>query len=130
GCNRGWYEQQAARLGARVVCSDLDGKAIAARYADARKNHLHLQPLILDVLNPSPGLGVRNTQWAPAADRLHCDLVMALALTHHLTLEHRVGFEEVVASLSAFADRWLLVEFVPGADAHLARWSPVVPEWY
>ena len=26
--------------------------------------------------------------------------------------------------------RWLLVEFVPGDDAHLLRWCPVAPSWY
>jgi hypothetical protein len=130
GGNRGWYEQQAARLGAAVVCSDVDTVAISQLYQDATQSHLNLLPLILDVLNPSPGLGIGNEQYPPAPDRLRSDLVMALALVHHLVLEHKVSFAQVIASLSAFTRRWLLVEFVPADDAHLSQWSPVTPAWY
>ena len=43
-------------------------------------------------------------------------LVMALALIHHLVLSQMQDFARVVEVLSDFTSKWLLVEFVPLSD--------------
>jgi hypothetical protein len=66
----------------------------------------------------------------PANERLQADLVLALALVHHLVFSYRFEFQAIVAALAAFTRRALLVEFVPPDDEHVGRWRPETRPWY
>jgi hypothetical protein len=48
------------------------------------------------------------------------DLVMALALIHHLAISNNVPLESV-ADFFARLGRWLLIEFVPKEDSQVQR---------
>jgi hypothetical protein len=63
------------------------------------------------------------------SDRLRADLVVALALTHHLTLAQGYDIEDVFRYISGYAKKYVLVEFMP-----LGLWvkghQPNIPDWY
>ena len=131
GSNQGWYSQLATRSGSRVVAFDTDEISIASLYARAKTEGLPILPLVMDVRYPSPGSGLRNECFSPASQRLACDLVLALALIHHLVFKQRLTFEKVVGALEQFAARWLLVEFVAREDPYVAPlWSAERHAWY
>ena len=69
----------------------------------------------------------------PAADRLSCELVMALAVTHHLVFKLGLNFELIAEAMDAFSERWLIVEFVPADDLYVSEWiqkNPSKADWY
>jgi hypothetical protein len=112
--NLGWYARLAAVEDAEVICSDLDETCVNRLYRRLRQENARVLPLVLDLNDPTPGYGVDNRWFPPATERLQSDLVLALAVTHHLVLNgFRLGFDQVVRSLASFARRALLVEFVP-----------------
>ena len=117
GFNGGWYSRLAASMGIPVVAIDVDEMRVRSLYADASKGEQVL-PLIMDVCAPSPPrTSERHGSYYPAApERLKGELVLGLAIVHHLVFEEGLGFDEIVERLAAFADRWLLVEFVPPTD--------------
>ncbi len=51
-----------------------------------------------------------------AEKRLRCDMVLALAIVHHLALGQGQDFRKIVKKLSAFTYECLLVEFVAKDD--------------
>jgi hypothetical protein len=57
--------------------------------------------------------------------RANFDMVMLLALVHHLCLIERVPLAEVARLTASLARRWMLVEFVPYED-RMARQMPGV----
>ena len=130
GSNRGWYSQLAARRGAKVVAFDVVESSVELLYRDVKKSGVNVLPLVMDVKNPSPALGVLNS-WLPnATERLRCDLVLCLALTHHLALREYLTFAQISELLSALAKRWLIVEFVPREDYWCKQmWPERVPEY-
>jgi SAM-dependent methyltransferase len=129
GCNRGWFSELAARGGAQVVAADIDEPSVDTLYLRVRRRGLPILPLVMDVCSPTPAHGIGGA-YPNAVGRLQCDLVLALALTHHLALKRALRFDQIASLLASFAKRWLLVEFVPREDVHLK--DRVAPEltWY
>jgi SAM-dependent methyltransferase len=130
GSNRGWYSQLAALLGSRVVAFDADESCITQLYYDSKEKNLPILSLIMDFRNPSPGYGLCNQWLAPAIERLKCDMVLALALVHHLVFKQRLNFDQIVNGLSVFSKRWLLVEFIPSDDRYVREWWSEKFSWY
>jgi hypothetical protein len=73
-------------------------------------------PLIMDIRDPSPARGLCGELCPPAWERLNCDLVLALAMVHHLALRSRLTFDHLVRLLKRFSKCYLLVEFVTAED--------------
>lgn len=72
-------------------------------------------PLTIDLSNPSPGLGWDSRKRPGLSDRGPADLVLALALIHHLVFSSCVPLR-LIAEWFASLTRYLLVEFVPFTD--------------
>ena len=77
-------------------------------------------PLVQDILNPSPGLGWAGAERAGLMDRSDADVVLALALVHHLAIANNVPLDWIAALLARLA-RGAIVEFVPKDDPMVAR---------
>jgi hypothetical protein len=69
----------------------------------------------MDLANPSPGLGWALEERRSLIQRGPADLVMALALVHHLAIGNNVPLPGIVA-LFARLGRQAIVEFVPKDD--------------
>lgn len=132
GSNQGWHAELAARHQSHVVAMDTDEASIAALYERGKTGALSLLPLIMDIRYPSPGSGLANESFSPATQRLQCDLVLALALTHHLVFKQNlILFEKMVRAIEVFSKRWLLIEFVAKDDPYVIHdWSAERHGWY
>jgi 2-polyprenyl-3-methyl-5-hydroxy-6-metoxy-1,4-benzoquinol methylase len=130
GANRGWYALASAKRGALVVALDTDSECIHRLYSDALAQSLPVLPLIMDFRSPSPARGLCGEIVPAAWDRLRCDLVLALAVVHHLALAQRLTFDHIVRSLKRFAKRHLLVEFPKRDDYMAASLLRAGDDWY
>jgi SAM-dependent methyltransferase len=120
GANTGRFSQLAAERGADVVAFDIDPGAIEAAWRHlAGDGHAGIPgsvlPLVLDLNNPSPGIGWANTERDSLAARGPADAVLGLALVHHLAIGNNVPLPAVVEHLCRLG-RDVLVEFVPKDD--------------
>ena len=95
---------------------DVDPFCVDEAYRTARaENDEHLLPLVQDLTNPSTGIGWAGMERASLEDRGPADLVLALALIHHLAIANNVPLQSVLDLISRFG-RWAIVEFVPKSD--------------
>ncbi len=121
GGNVGRFSRLASRQGIQTICFDMDPAAVELAYqktlADKEE---HLLPLLLDLTNPSPALGWHHAERDALLDRGPADLVMGLALIHHLAIGNNVPLHRV-ASFMAAAGRRLIIEFVPKSDSQVQR---------
>ena len=122
GANDGRFSHLAVEHGAgRVVAVDSDHLVIDRLYRQLRDEHdERILPLVLDLSDPSPGLGWRGVERRRFVDRVRPDLVLCLAVVHHLALTNTVPFDEIVAFLAEFGAP-LVVEFPHRDDAMAAR---------
>jgi Tellurite resistance protein TehB len=128
--NCGWYSMMVAQLGVNVVATDLDEECINQLFRDAKAKQLQIQPLVLDFCNPSPGIGINNQVLLPATERLKCEMVLALALVHHLVFSSHMTFDQIAQGLAALSVESLLVEFVPKEDLYVRDWWTAEKSWY
>lgn len=116
GANTGRFSRIAAGLGRRVVAWDVDAAAVERHYQLIRRDGVtSILPLIVDVVNPSPGLGWANAERRSLAERADADVVLALALVHHLAISRNVPLDRLAAYFAGLA-AGLVVEFVPKDD--------------
>lgn len=135
GANTGRFSRVAADAGAHVVAWDVDEGAVEAAWRGGGLTTSaggEILPLVLDLANPSPGVGWANTERTALADRGPVDLVLALALVHHLAIGNNVPLPQVAEVLASLGRR-AVVEFVPKGDAKvdvlLATREDVFPDY-
>jgi len=121
GGNTGTFSRVAREIAPSVVCFDIDPAAVELNYREVRKRgETGLLPLQLDLMNPSPSLGWAHEERSSIESRGPVDLVMALALVHHLAIASNVPLARVAESFSRLG-RALIVEFVPKSDSQVER---------
>ncbi len=121
GANTGIFSRLAAETGILTISCDIDPAAVEKNYQEMRKNkETRLLPLVLDLTNPSPGIGWGNEERESFIQRGPVDAVMALALIHHLAISNNVPLPGV-AEFFARLGNWLIIEFIPKEDSQVQR---------
>lgn len=105
-----------------VYSTDFDKLAVEYNYLDCKKNGINnIFPLVFDILNPSASLGFLNKERKDLYTRLKdIDLILALALVHHLKITNNVPFELQAKFFSKFGKN-LIVEFIPKDDSKVEQ---------
>jgi SAM-dependent methyltransferase len=120
GCNNGRYSRIAAEGAQQVVAIDADQGPVELLYRELRAavaagDSVNILPLTMNVADPSPGLGWRGLERKPLLARGRPDLVLVLALVHHLAIGANVPIAEIVDWLASLGAA-LLVEFPARED--------------
>ena len=120
GANSGVFTQIAADYAKLVIAADYDARVVEALYHLGQKQIADIQPLLLDLNNPSPDLGVLGVERDSFFKRTHADRVLGLALIHHLRITANWSIRQIVSLFDRLAPV-ALVEFVPLADEQTQR---------
>ena len=121
GANTGQFSRVAAKQGAQAVALDSDPACVETLYREARVEKLDtLLPLVADLTNPSPAIGWANVERQTLEQRGPADLILALAVVHHLAIGNNVPLA-AVADYFARLGRRAIVEFVPKSDPMVQR---------
>ncbi len=116
GGNTGEYSRIATAAGASAVCFDGDPATVELNWRRVREQgETDLLPLVADLANPSPSLGWHHRERDSMVGRGPVDLVLALALVHHLAIGNNVPLGQVAAFMADLGGE-LVVEFVPKSD--------------
>ncbi|MGH9228280.1 MAG: methyltransferase, partial [Acidimicrobiales bacterium] len=95
GANDGAYARLAAEQAGYVVAVDGDEMVIDGLYRRLRvEGKENVLPLVMNLVDPSGGLGWRNRERAAFAERVRPDVTLALALVHHLAIGANVPLPE------------------------------------
>ena len=117
GCNDGWFSMILAETGVPVIAVDSDWQCIDKLYREHRPNIL---PLCVDLAHPTPANGFRNAERPSFTSRAASDLVVALALVHHLSLGKNIPLRLIADYFSELTKKYLIIEFIPLSDPKAA----------
>ena len=116
GANDGHFSILAESMGQEVIAIENDPLCI---------EHLHkrivgesikgVHTVIADFSNPSPPLGFAHRERSSLTDRCSGDILMALALVHHLVIGRSIPMPRLAAYFSLLAP-CLILEFIPKED--------------
>jgi SAM-dependent methyltransferase len=111
GCNDGRYSRLVAGEAEYVVAIDADPDVVDRLFEELRaESNQRIHPLCINLADPTPAIGWRNRERKTLEERGRPDLVLCLALVHHLTITHNVPLSEVVNWISSL-DARAVVEF-------------------
>jgi hypothetical protein len=121
GANNGAFTRLASRRGIPAVAFDIDPAAVEKNYRMIGNDHeRNLLPLVMDLTNPSAAIGWANQERDSLVQRGPVDLVLALALIHHLAISNNVPLDQIAAFLARLC-RHAIIEFVPKADSQVVK---------
>ena len=116
GCNNGRHSRIAAEGARHVVAIDADQGPVELLYRELRDaGDQRILPLTMNVADPSPRLGWRGLERASLLERGQPDLVLALALVHHIAIGANVPVRDIVDWVASLGGA-LLVEFPTRED--------------
>jgi len=121
GANNGVFSRIAEKKGISTIAFDIDPIAVEMNYLSCSKEeNTKILPLLLDLTNPSPGIGWENIERLSFIERGPTDAALALALIHHLAISNNVPFAKLADFFSKIT-KWLIIEFVPKEDSQVQK---------
>jgi 2-polyprenyl-3-methyl-5-hydroxy-6-metoxy-1,4-benzoquinol methylase len=118
GCNTGHFALLAADMGAEVVAIDQDPVVIDRVWQHAQSTSRTILPLVVNLGRPTPAVGWRNSECPSFLDRArgHFDVVLMLAVLHHLLVTEQIPLDEILALAAELTSQYLILEFVTPSD--------------
>jgi hypothetical protein len=121
GANTGVFSRITSGQGIPTISFDIDPAAVEINYLETRKaQDTDILPLVLDLTNPSPAIGWANEERPSFGQRAKADLVLALALVHHMAISNNVPLVALADSFARLSPK-LIIEFVPKEDSQVQR---------
>jgi hypothetical protein len=116
GSNTGLFSRLTADGGISTVAFDSDIHCVEESYRNMKRDGLGtLLPLWIDFANPSPAIGWEHSERRSLIQRGPVDVVLALALVHHLAISNNIPFHKMATFFWQICSN-LVVEFVPRDD--------------
>ena len=116
GGNTGEFSKLTASKNIQTIATDFDPYCINALYREVKNSReKNILPLIIDLSKPSPAIGVNNAERDAFINRTKVDLILALALVHHLVIGKNIPFEKIVTLFEKMCT-YLIIEFIPKED--------------
>jgi len=124
GANTGTYSLMAVEAGVQVVALDNDSGAIETLWRNAAEQGRNITAMVANIARPTPAAGWRNREQLSLMDRLmgKFDLVLMLAVIHHLILREQVPLGLIGDLCAKLTRRWLVLEWVPPTDPMYQEW--------
>jgi len=119
GANTGRFSQLASDRAIPTVAFDFDPVCVELNYLSVKTHQdCRLLPLLIDLMNPSPSSGWANRERASILERGQPEMVLALALVHHLAIAGNLPLENLAEFFRGLAP-WLVIEFVGPGDSQV-----------
>lgn len=106
-----------------IVATDYDAKAVDKMYLQ-NKGNPKFNIALMNLMYPAT-----TSISLKLKDRFRADLVIALAVTHHLVLTQGYSIDIVIERASKFSSKYIIIEFMP-LGLYSEGYEPPVPEWY
>ena len=116
GANTGKFSFIAAEYAEKVISLEGDEKCVDEIEEKISIKNSNVFTLTGNIAEPSPTIGFLNSGTESIYKRGCSDVVLGLALVHHLHISNRLSFEQISLIFASFSHKYLIVEFIPITD--------------
>jgi len=116
GANDGRFSRAFSKISKHVFSFDIDINCVDDNYNFNKvKNIYNVYPVLFDLSNPSPSIGLNNKERTTIEERLNSPtLICMFAVIHHL-FNKNIPFNEIL-KFSTKTDKYLIIEYIPIED--------------
>jgi predicted nicotinamide N-methyase len=117
GANTGKFSIIASDYAEKIIALESDEDCVDEidKNITVNKNS-KIFPLVGDLSAPNPGIGLLNKELLPIFERAKSEMVLSLALIHHLYFTKDMSFDLIAELFSNLSSNYLIVEFIPNED--------------
>lgn len=124
--NMGWYEFTLCDEVGQCIVADLDYSCVDFVYQTVVQRKIeNVYPVYLNLVTPTPAYykdtPIEDTAIIPwresALKRFKSEMVLALAIIHHLAFSQQLSFEEIIGQFALYTSKWLIIEFMEREDS-------------
>lgn len=109
----------------KVIATDYDKEAVNIMYLN-HKNKANFLPMLFDMVRTN---GRKCDEYIN--NRIKSDVVMGLAITHHLILTQNIPIDYIFKTMKNLTNKYIIVEFMPiGLYAGDLNKIPELPNFY
>jgi len=113
GASRGIFTRCMLANGVKKAVSvDIDEGVIEQFYKETKVEDLPVTCAYFNVMDKYEPYANHR----PATERFRCDLVLCIALIHHLCYFRQVSFEDLAEQLWKYTGKYLMIEWIPNTD--------------
>lgn len=121
GANNGLFTRIASERGINSISFDIDPIACEKNYLQIKESgEKNIIPVLFDLTNPSPSIGWANIERDDLSKRTKPDVIMSLALIHHIAISNNVPLYDIAKYFSSLSEH-LILEFVPKSDSQVKK---------
>ena len=117
GSNIGHYSKIASEFAQIVISLDSDPNCIDSLEKD--KSSKKIYPLVVDITSPTPNHGIFNEEFKSIHKRCESDLVLCLAITHHLYFSKNLPWSLIMREIAQYTRRFAIVEYINFDDSKI-----------
>lgn len=137
--NMGWYGSYLHKQMEHAVIVDMDYNCIDYLWKKVQSESMeNVIPIYMslcaptldyyrdDMIGKSGIVPWRNN----AMTRFKSEMVIALAIVHHLAFSQQLTFDEIIVQMDAFSTKYLIIEFIEQTDRYITNFLKNGFEWY
>jgi hypothetical protein len=118
GANTGKFSFIASNYSPLVIALEDDDNCVDVIEKEILKKRLeNVYTLAGNLDNPSPTIGIFNSATESIYKRSCSEMVLGLALTHHLHFTNKMSFNLISELLNKFSSKFVILEFIEIADS-------------
>ncbi len=131
GANTGKFSKIASNYTERVIALENDEKCVEEIENYVLTNKIeNIFTLVGDLTESSPDFGLLNEEHESIFKRANSELVMALALVHHLAIPKQLPFQFISQLLFNFTSKFVIIEFIDQLDRKVIQLLKDNPRYY
>lgn len=117
GSNDGQFSLLAGSYAKQVIAIEYDHTCVEKLRQEISKKRLtHIETVVADIVTPTPAVGWENEERFSLLQRLSGDMLLMLAVIHHVCIGANVPMAFVAKLAARISTRYAIVEFVPRTD--------------
>ncbi|MBK22834.1 MAG: hypothetical protein CME70_02420 [Halobacteriovorax sp.] len=121
GANTGEYSKLLSEFCKDVVAVEYDQQCCDRIYQMTKEEKLPILPIQMNFSSPTPAMGWANVERKSFMERFESsDIVLALAVIHHLRITNNVPLDLVIKSFARLGKR-MVIEWVPETDVMVKK---------
>ena len=118
GANTGKFSIIASQYASKVIALEYDDICVDNIELEISKKKLNnIYTLMGDLSQLSTDTGVLNKEYQTIITRGKSEMVLGLAIVHHLCIANNISLKQVAELFASFSSKFIIVEFIPKDDA-------------